>query len=79
MLNMVFIPIIVGDSEAITAKLERIECKELREKLLSTFAIHMNTKDYGSTERQYASNAKNFAKNYSRKSNDKGFSTRKLD
>jgi hypothetical protein len=28
-----------------TAELERIECEELREKLLSTFAIHMNTKD----------------------------------
>ncbi len=44
--------------------------KELRDKLLSTFAIHMNTKDYESTERQYASNAKSLEKN-SGKSNDR--------
>jgi hypothetical protein len=51
-LKRVFIPISVGDYEAITAELEKIECKELREKLVSPFAIHMNRKDYASNDRK---------------------------
>jgi hypothetical protein len=51
-MKRVFIPIIVGDYEAITAELEKIECKELRENLVSPFAIHMNRKDYASNDRK---------------------------